>query len=143
STPIRLWRSTDRGATWSVRFTFNGHRHGHGLCADPSTGALWVYFGDTDAQSGIYRSFDGGLTWTFMLGNQDGDVVDATPLPGGGLLFGQDISFLPTLPSVASLDASGRYTILAPLIGPSYAIHALSRGGYVVSSERENGGDIY
>lgn len=78
-----------------------------------------------------------------MLGNQDGDVVDATPLPGGGLLFGQDISYLPTTPSVARLDGNGQYAILAPLAGPSYAIHALALGGYVVSSERENGGDIY
>jgi hypothetical protein len=78
-----------------------------------------------------------------MLGNQDGDVVDATPLPGGGLLFGQDISYLPTRPSVARLDAAGTYTILAPIIGPSYAIHALAQGGFVVSAERENGGDLY
>jgi hypothetical protein len=143
SQPIALHASTDGGATWSTRFTFQGHRHGHGLAADPSTHVLWAYFGDTDAQSGIYRSSNAGASWTLVLGNQDGDVVDATPLPGGGLLFGQDISFLPTRPSVARLDGAGTYTVLAPLTGPSYAIHALAQGGFVVSAERENGGDIY
>jgi hypothetical protein len=143
ATPIALYASTDNGATWSVRFTFQGHRHGHGLSADRNTHTLWAYFGDTDAQSGIYRSSNGGVTWQFMLGNQDGDVVDATPLPGGGLLFGQDISYLPTKPSIAKLDASGTYTILAPIIGPSYSTHALALGGYVVGSARESGADIY
>ena len=143
ATPIRLWASTNHGATWTTRYTFQGHRHGHGLAADPSTHTLWVYFGDTDPQCGVYRSSDGGATWQFMLGQQDGDVVDATPLPGGGLLFGQDISYLPTRPSIAKLDASGKYTILAPIIGPAYSIHALAQGGYVVGAARENGGDIY
>ena len=143
ATPIALYASSDNGATWSVRYTFQGHRHGHGLTADRVTHTLWVYFGDTDAQSGIYRSSDGGVTWQFMLGNQDGDVVDATPLPGGGLLFGQDISYLPTRPSIAKLDANGKYTILAPIIGPSYSTHALALGGYIVGSARESGADIY
>ncbi|HEX8950814.1 MAG TPA: sialidase family protein, partial [Polyangia bacterium] len=143
ATPIQLYASNDGGATWSVRFTFQSARHGHGLTADPTTHTLWALFGDTDAQSGVYRSIDGGATWQFMLGNQDGDVVDATPLPGGGLLFGQDISFLPTMPSVAMLTSSGQYTILAPIIGPSYSIHALALGGFVVGSEREADGDIY
>jgi hypothetical protein len=141
--PIALFASSDDGATWTTRYTFTGHRHGHGLAADPATHMLWAYFGDTDAQSGIYRSSDRGATWQLMLGNQDGDVVDATPLPAGGLLFGQDISYLPTRPSVAKLDAAGRYTKLAPIAGPSYAIHALRQGGFIVSAERENGGDIY
>jgi len=143
ATPIKLYASTDNGATWSVRFTFTQPRHGHGLTADPATHTLWALFGDTDAQSGIWRSTDGGFTWTKMLGNQDGDVVDATPLPNGGLLFGQDISFLPTKPSVAKLTSSGQYTILAPIIGPAYSTYALKLGGYVVGAAHEFGGDIY
>jgi hypothetical protein len=139
STPIRLYASLDGGATWTTRFIFNGHR----LRADPSTHVLWALFGDSEAQSGIYRSTDAGRSWQLLLGGQDGIAVDATPLPGGGLLFGQDILFLPRRPSVVRLDSAGRYTILAPFIGPSYSIHALEQGGFVVGTARERIGDIY
>src|SRR4051812_24939336 len=94
STAIRLWRSTDRGATWSVRFTFQGHRHGHGLRADPDRHALFAFFGDFDSQSGLYRSTDGGASWTLIKGGtQAGDIVDGVVLGDGSFLCGQDISY--------------------------------------------------
>jgi len=142
-TPIRLWASTDRGASFTVRTTFQGHRHGHGLRADPSTNTLWAYFGDSTRQSGVYRSTDGGRTFTQVLGGQPSDIVDATVLPGGDLLFGQDISFLPDRPTIARLSPSGTLTTIAPLPGPSYSIQRLSGGGFVVGVEREANGDLY
>ena len=48
STPIRLWKSNDRGATWSVQFTFQGHRHAHdagrggGLLERPASAVRWI-----------------------------------------------------------------------------------------------------
>src|SRR5581483_11922435 len=45
SVPITLFASSDHGATWTTRFVFSGHRHGHGLCADPTTHVLWALFG--------------------------------------------------------------------------------------------------
>jgi len=140
---LRLWVSDDDGGSWSIRQTFTGHRHGHGLAADPAHHALWVFFGDTDAQSGIYRSTDAGNSFTLMLSAQPGDVVDATVLADGSILFGQDISYLPPTPHIATLSPSGSYRELAAITGPSYAIHALRGGGYVVGAEREPGGDIY
>ncbi|MBS2029741.1 MAG: exo-alpha-sialidase [Deltaproteobacteria bacterium] len=140
---LRLWVSDDRGASWSVRNTFTTHRHGHGMIPDPARHALWIYFGDTDAQSGIYRSTDAGNTFTLMLSGQPGDVVDAIVRADGSLLFGQDISFLPPTPHIATLAINGAYNELAQIIGPSYAIHAIRSGGYVVGSEREPDGDIY
>jgi hypothetical protein len=143
ATTIRLWQSTDDGATWRVRHSFSTHRHGHGLLADQTRHALWVFFGDTDAQCGIYRSTDGGDTWTLMLANQPGDIVDAMLLDDGSLLFGQDISYLPTMPHIARLTPGGGYSELAEIPGPSYGAHRMASGGFIVGSEREPGGDIY
>ncbi len=140
---LRIWASEDRGRTWSTRATFTASRHAHGMVADPARHALWVYFGDTTPQCGIYRSTDAGRTWTKLLSNQEADVVDATVLPNGDLLFGQDISYLPELPSVARLTPTGGYTALARIVGPSYSIQALRGGGFVVGSAHEPGGDIY
>ncbi|HCF60364.1 MAG TPA: exo-alpha-sialidase, partial [Myxococcales bacterium] len=49
------------GESWSVRFTFEGFRHAHGLLADPKTGALWAFMGDYTG--GILRSYDSGHSW--------------------------------------------------------------------------------
>jgi hypothetical protein len=140
--PIRLWASADQGLTWAVRYTFTDHRHAHALQPDPAHGALWITFGDSTAQSGIYRSTDGGRSWTRMLGGQQGDVVDAIVRPDG-LLFGQDISYLPNLPHIATLSSSGAYRELLPITGPSYSSHGISSGGFLVGAAREPGGDIY
>lgn len=142
--PIRLHASTDGGRTWQVRHTFLGHRHGHGLAVDTARGALWAFFGDTTRQSGTFRSTDGGRTWTRLLAGQQGCVVDATVLGDGSLLFGQDISYLPSRPHIAQLALDGTYVELARLTGPAYSTYAVrGGGGFVVGSAREPGGDIY
>jgi hypothetical protein len=142
-TPIRLHASTDRGRTWQVRQTFLGHRHGHGLAADPVNHALWAFFGDTTRQAGIFRSTDAGRTWRRVVGGQEGNVVDATVLGDGSLLLGQDISYLPSRPHVIQLAPDGTYVQLALLTGPAYSTHAVRGGGFVVGSAREPGGDVY
>lgn len=143
TTPIRLWASANGGQSWSTRFTFNGHRHGHGLAADPARHALWALFGDRTEQSGVYRSTDGGRGWRAILTGQEGCVVDATVLSDGALLFGQDISYLPPPPNVARLTPEGGYTAYGRLSGPSYSTHAVPGGGVVVGAVREPGGDVY
>jgi len=142
-TPTRLHASTDRGRTWQVRYTFLGHRHGHGLAADPHGHALWAFFGDTIRQSGTYRSTDGGHTWALILAGQQGGAVDATVLGDGSLLFGQDISYLPNRPHMAQLSPDGTYVELALITGPAYSTYAARGGGFLVGSAREPGGDIY
>ncbi|WP_187345263.1 WD40/YVTN/BNR-like repeat-containing protein [Cystobacter ferrugineus] len=141
--PIRLYASADRGQTWQARFTFLGHRHGHGLAADPTHHALWAFFGDTTRQTGTFRSTDAGRTWRQLLGGQQGCVVEGVVLADGGLLFGQDITYLPARPHIARLTPEGLYTELYPLTGPAYSTHALQGGGFVVGAAREPGGDIY
>jgi hypothetical protein len=143
STPIRLWASTDGGASWTVRYTFQGHRHGHGLASDTVRNSLWAFFGDSDAQSGAYRSTDGGATWKAVVaGDQDGDIVDALVLPDGSLLCGQDISYQPPHPAVARIHLDGSVDHLFTLPSASYSTHAIAGGGYVVGSTYELDNDV-
>jgi hypothetical protein len=142
-TPLQLYASKDQGLTWEVRKTFTGHRHGHGLTADPAHHALWVFFGDTPRKSGTFRSVDAGRSWVRVLGGQEGCVVDAVPLGDGSLLFGQDITYLPQRPHIAQLSPDGTYAALVQLTGPAYSTHALKAGGFVAGIAREPGGDIY
>lgn len=139
SVPIRLWVSGDRGATWQVRFTFQGHRHGHGLRAAPD-GALWTFFGDSYAQSAIRRSADGGRTWTTMLAGEEARIVDGL-FDGDDLVFGQDIVFLPPRPKVVRVGATGAFTVHGALPSPSYSIHRLPGGPILMGITREPNSD--
>jgi hypothetical protein len=142
-TTIRLWRSLDAGRTWTVRASFQGHRHGHGIIPDPVRHALWAFFGDTDSQSGVYRSIDAGASWTAVVAHsQDGDVVDATVLADGSLLCGQDVSYLPPRPQIARIGFDGAVTAYQTLPSASYSTHAIRAGGYVVGSTYELDNDV-
>src|SRR5437588_707848 len=135
--------STDGGASWTVRYTFQGHRHGHGLAIDGVRNALWAFFGDSDAQSGAYRSTDGGATWkTVVAGDQDGDIVDAIVLPDGSLFCGQDISYVPPHPAIARIHLDGSVDHLFTLPSASYSTHAIAGGGYVVGATYEVNTDV-
>ena len=142
ATPINLWASTDRGRSWSVRYVFQNHRHGHGLAIDHNSGAIWAMFGDTTPQSGTYKSTDGGRTWLTMVTGQEGDVVDATVLPNGTLLFGQDISYLPSEPHVATVTPSGDYNEGFRLTSAAYSTFGHKDGALLVGCSREVGSDV-
>lgn len=62
---IHLWRSDDGGKTFQIVNTFAAGlaRHIHFIQQDQLDGSLWLGTGDTDAESAIYRSVDGGLRW--------------------------------------------------------------------------------
>ncbi len=139
--PITLFASGDDGRTWAARAVFTDHRHGHGLMADPASGALWLLFGDRTG--GTYLSLDAGATATLVRGAMDGGVlVDAVPT-GDGLLGGMDTLYQPLWPYVVAMSRSASYAQAAALPGPSYSIHRLSGGGYLVGAAREPGGDVY
>jgi hypothetical protein len=147
STPIRLWKSVDRGATWFLQFTFQNHRHGHGLMPDPARGALFAFFGDSSAQSGLYRSTDGGASWAAIkAGSQAGDIVDGVVLADGSFLCGQDVSFVggtPDKPQIARIALNGDETDYVTLPSASYSTHTIANGGgYVVGTTHEEGADV-
>ena len=146
STPIQLWKSNDRGATWFLQFTFQGHRHAHGMMPDPSRRALFAFFGDFDDQSGLYRSTDGGASWKLIKGGtQAGDIVDGTVLADGSFLCGQDISYhgsIPDTPQIARIALDGTETDYVQLPAASYSTHAVGSGGFVVGSTYEMDNDI-
>ena len=83
--PYGVWESTDSGHTWTLRKGTTNELHGAtDLVMDPTNAkVLWASFwGD-----GIYRSTDGGLTWSSALGDlPKGDYLE------GGTRFSLGIS---------------------------------------------------
>lgn len=138
--PIRVWVSKDRGATWRVRYTFQGRRHCHALIADPAKKALWALMGDRFG--GLLRSTDRGFSWTPVVDGPPGVAVDAVVTPEG-LLLGLDNLFLPDRPVIKRVNPDDSVTVLAPLPGPSYSIVRLPSGGYALGTTREVDGDVY
>jgi hypothetical protein len=139
--PIHLWVSDDDGRTWQARAVFTDHRHGHGLHADPASGALWLFFGDRTG--GTYFSLDRGATVTLVRTALDGgSLVDAVTT-ASGILAGMDSLYQPLFPHVVSMSLGASYQQVAALPGPSYSFHAVSGGGFVVGAAREAGGDVY
>jgi hypothetical protein len=138
--PVRLWRSVDDGASWSVRYTFTGRRHVHSLVADTANHALWALLGDTDG--GVLRSTDGGASFTALVDGWPGVAVDATVV-GSRLLYGNDALYRPAEPRVAWLGCDGRLEPGMDLPGPSYSILPLPGGGWLMGETRESGGDVY
>ncbi|ACL66849.1 glycosyl hydrolase, BNR repeat protein [Anaeromyxobacter dehalogenans 2CP-1] len=141
SVPIRLWASADGGLTWSVRAETSEHRHGHGLLADPATGALWLFYGDR--VGGTYLSFDGGRTQALVRGPLEGGVLVRAVATPEGLLGGIDSPFTLVVPHVITLSFGGAYEAGFRLPGPSYSALALRGGGYLVGAAREPAGDVY
>jgi hypothetical protein len=60
--PVRIYTSDDDGRRWRVLHEFPAGeiRHVHAIQEDPYTGQIWVCAGDTDQESRILCSNDGG-----------------------------------------------------------------------------------
>jgi hypothetical protein len=141
-TPITLFASDDDGRTWTTRNVLTGHRHGHGLKADPATGALWIFMGDRTG--GTLLSYDGGRTTTLVRKPLEGGVFVDAAVVAGGILAGHDSLFAPLWPHVVSLGFDGAYEPRFALPGPSYSFFTLpGGGGYLVGAAHEAVGDVY
>ncbi|WNZ63710.1 hypothetical protein QEG98_08410 [Myxococcus sp. MxC21-1] len=138
--PIRIWASTDGGATWKVRATLTGRRHCHSLVADAEQGVLWAMMGD--ARGGLLRSVDDGVTWSAVVDGPRGVAVDGIITPPG-LLFGSDTLYGPDFPSIRLVGANDEMMEMTRLPGPSYSVLRLRGGGFLMGTTRETGGDVY
>ncbi|RYZ42195.1 MAG: exo-alpha-sialidase [Myxococcaceae bacterium] len=142
NTPVRLWASTDGGATWAVRFTFQASRHGLALFADPVRSVLWATFGGSAAQAAVQRSSDGGRTWAKVMGGYGANALTGTVLSGGELLLGQSTLYEPEHPKLLRVFASARVDALLTLPGPAYSLMGLPGGGQVLGTGRADVGDV-
>ena len=60
--PVLVWASRDRGATWTAVHRFHRVRHVHGVFADPYDEALWITTGDGNRAAAIWSTRDGFTT---------------------------------------------------------------------------------
>ncbi len=87
-----LWRSTDRGVTWSQVSSFpvkDGASSGGGISfvTYGPAGSGTVYVGVGDRSTSLYRSTDGGGTWQAVSGQPTGRLPQHGVLSGDGSLY--------------------------------------------------------
>lgn len=77
---FRVWKTTNKGATWTQAFSQTGNngvtgageiRHFHCLQIDPFTNHWWLGSGDIPSQCKIWKSTDNGVTWTLVGGGSE------------------------------------------------------------------------
>ena len=105
-----VWKSTDGGASWNTIFDQNNSLAIGGIAIDPSshttiyvgTGEL-NFSGDSYYGAGIYKSTDGGSTWTQQCGGASVNFCVPTfsgAFQGGGFYVG-DIAVNPASANIA------------------------------------------
>jgi photosystem II stability/assembly factor-like uncharacterized protein len=92
-----MWRSADRGATWTKVTTFpiTGRTNGIGIAFvlfDRSSGAKGaptstLYAGVSAPEVSLYRSTDGGVTWSPVPGEPSGMLAHQGALAADGTLY--------------------------------------------------------
>jgi hypothetical protein len=76
-----IWRSTDQGQKWTPVFDSEPSLSIGALAVDPADGSVWVGTGeantsqDSYAGAGVYKSTDGGVTWTEVTSGDGSDPV--------------------------------------------------------------------
>ena len=76
-----IWRSTDQGQNWTPVFDAEPSLSIGALAVDPADGSVWVGTGeantsqDSYAGAGVYRSTNGGVTWTEVTSGDKSDPV--------------------------------------------------------------------
>ena len=85
---LGMWKTTDGGATWSQLTSTTGYRFMGDMIVRDESGTSAVYIGtgralhegQYDGINGLWKSTDGGVTWTEMLGeiseNSNHEVAD-------------------------------------------------------------------
>ena len=118
-----ILRSTDGGVSWtqlgatSFRFTGGGYAFGRILVSRPPGGSVanTVLIGATNV--GVYRSPDGGSSWSFVLTGATASVV-AHPTRAGVVYAGNSDNFTASRRGVyKSIDNGATWTLLPALPG--------------------------
>jgi hypothetical protein len=142
SVPVHLWASSDRGVTWQALQDFTDRRHCHGVRADPDRHELWMFFGDDEQRTGLVRSTDDGNTFTDVIRGHIGSAVDGL-FTSSGLVYGEDVVYGTSPPEISVMGGSGEPQPVTNIPGPSYSIHAVQPGGFVLGTTHEPGGNVY
>lgn len=92
-----LWRSEDAGATWSQdkRFPFAGTPEGYGVglvafdrySGASGRGSQTIYAGIARAQESLWRTTDGGATWSPIPGQPSGFIPHHMTLAPDGTIY--------------------------------------------------------
>jgi len=129
---VRIYASTDRGASWDVACTFprGAVRHVHNIVFDQWANCLWVLTGDNGSECRILRvSCDFKTVDTVLSGHQQARAVAMVPTPDG-LYFSSDTPLESN--HVYRLDRGGTLTELAAL--SSSSIYGCRAGGGIFFS---------
>ncbi|MDF2802210.1 MAG: xyloglucanase, partial [Anaerocolumna sp.] len=157
-----LWKSTDYGVTWNKVTSFTntgsyiqnpGADYGSDkigiawITFDKTTGSLGsgtqtIYIGTADTGNSVYRSTDGGLTWSAISGQPTGF------LPHHGVLSDNGILYISYSNGVGPYDGSkgdvykyntlnGQWTNISP-VHSSSADNYFGYGGLAVDAQNPN-----
>ena len=127
-----IMRTTDRGATWHVAYTFprGAIRHVHNIVFDEWANCLWVLTGDNGPECRILRfSCDFKNVDTVLSGDQQARAVALVPTPEG-LYFSSDTPLESN--HVYRLDRGGMVAKVAAL--SSSSIYGCRAGGGIFFS---------
>ncbi len=116
---VRIYASTDSGATWNIAYTFpkGAIRHVHNIVHDPWGNCLWVLTGDYGDECRILRAApDFSRVKVVLQGMQQARAVAALPTEDG-LYFSSDTPLEQNF--IYRLDREGRLSQLAAISGSS------------------------
>ncbi len=142
--PIRLWRSDDAARTFqeTYRFEAGDVRHIHFIQRDPFTADLWLGTGDTDQESRLHRSADGGDTWHEVAGGSQRYRATGLAFREEAIIWGTDAGSDagPYRNRVLRLDrTSGQIEEVCWLQGPVHGLCATASGDLLVVTGLEGG----
>ena len=144
SRPIRIWRSDDDGLNFHEVFRFQPGevRHIHFLQIDPVDSSLWMGTGDDDDEAGIYRSTDGGSSFSCIgKGAQNWRAICVAFGPDAvlwGTDAGRDAGDFQN--RILRWDREAKKLEEAEKVqGPVHGLIRLSNGGFLLSTGVEDG----
>ena len=134
----RIFKTTDRGKTWTISKSFTGDWHTHGsgeirhfhvVQADPYTGHWWVGTGDMDYQCKILRSIDDGLTWEVMFEGSQRERTCCFVFEKDYIYYGMDstnISHIEDI-KIVRINRSDLSRTDVAIVDKGYAVYSLTK----------------